>query len=684
MWLATTTIDHPFPNIGLPIDSVYERLLNHIKKDGRTKDISQDFMRLTEPYQKVFFVYKLLKNYELIPVLYKEEKSDYTSNHYRNLGNKAYQRGHNYTAWQYYNLALMYAPLESETFSLAISNRSAVFASLKKYKECISDIEMVFSNTYPKSLKDKLDKRQKSCEKALLEDEYPEFHDEEDEEIRDIFTFKGTKHEKFVDASSKLRVKYTPEMGRHVIAEEDIQVGEILVQEAPFVSVLLKDQMIFTCANCFSRTANLYPCPYCCMSLYCGKKCVMEAWDDFHFFECPLLVFLLNNSHFTKLELLALRATVKSRMAHSQLPTFFRTVDKLDARCYGENLGCTMTEEGKLVYSSKYFESIHTLATNVEKRDVSDLFQKAVSAAVLMHILAVKNFVAMENPEIRRNLKIYTANTLMRHLMTAPTNMHGITSNIEDEDGNYVDEVNIGCGAYPFLSLINHSCAPNVVRFTKLGTNIVTLFALRPIKKGEQILDNYGYSEMLRDVEMYSGVIAKNIPMEGPARVELKASSDIPSLHKKAHHAVHTREARQKILRSQYKFTCICEACTEDYPLYQDLKTVPNLPTNIVDRILDYLNADVIDVLQKANKRRAQKLFKPLCELATALEPYIPCKEAADCQEALKQCLAILSGVLAKGYEKSFELEIPAPTGRDKTRFYCGDGAKNLLKEFCI
>lgn len=475
----------------LTIDSIYEKLLENIKNDGRVKDISQEFSAMKEPHKRVFFVYSLLENYQLLPYICKEDKCEYSSIHYRNLGNNGYQRTNLSMAWQYYNLALMYAPLHSECYAVAIANRSAVFVSLKKYKECLEDIEMVFTCNYPHSIRDKLNKRKKICEDALNEAENLDLN-EQDDDIKDIFTFKGTKNEKYEDASSKLRVNYTPEMGRHVIADQDIDVGEILVQEDPYVSVLLRNQILYTCANCFSRKCNLYPCPYCCMTLYCSKKCVIEAWNQYHFYECPIIAFLLNMSNFTKLELLALRTTIKTRTDHKTWNQVLISVEKVEACTDAENLGCKKTDSGKLVYSSKNYESVHMLATNIEKRDVSDIFQKAVSAAVLLYTVTVKDFVENDDPDLKVKIKKITADTLMRHLMTAPTNMHGITANIEDGDGNYVDELNIGSGAYPFLSLINHSCAPNVVRFTRLGTTRIFLFALRPIKKGQQIFDNYG------------------------------------------------------------------------------------------------------------------------------------------------------------------------------------------------
>lgn len=50
--------------------------------------------------------------------------------------------------------------------------------------------------------------------------------------------------------------------------------------------------------------------------------------------------------------------------------------------------------------------------------------------------------------------------------------------------------VEIGAGAYAFMSLLNHSCAPNVVRHCH--GNTIVLRAIRPIEIGQQLYDNYG------------------------------------------------------------------------------------------------------------------------------------------------------------------------------------------------
>lgn len=78
---------------------------------------------------------------------------------------------------------------------------------------------------------------------------------------------------------------------------------------------------------------------------------------------------------------------------------------------------------------------------------------------------------------------------IFRHLQTASTNFHRLETLANARDPNNWDDVSYGSGAYGFCSLINHACSPNIVR-VPIGTKIA-VFVLRPIKAGEQLLDNY-------------------------------------------------------------------------------------------------------------------------------------------------------------------------------------------------
>lgn len=479
-------------NLELTIDDIYKQLIEKLTLDRKIRELSSLILatNFSDDQDRVTDVYQIIKDYGLFPNLNKEVKCPIVSAHYRNLGNQYYQQADLYVAWQYYNLALMYSPITTDGYKLAIANRSAIFAALKKYKACLKDIERVLSTTYPSKIRDKLLKRKNQCKDALREAGGGPDSDGENEDVANILTMKGPRHDKYVSASAKLAVEYSEEMGRHVIAKEDIKVGEIIAQEDPYVKLLLKSQYLFACGHCLSRELNLYPCQHCCLTMYCSTQCVEKAWEEYHRYECPLMACLVKMD-FTKLELLALRITIKSRTEHPNWESLFTVSDNARLQI-GTDLWGHVSIDGKWIYDSKYYPSIHTLATNIERRGVSDIFQKSVSAAVLLHLLETVNFCTDDSEIMTEKIIKYTGATLFRHVMTAPTNMHGITTNVENDEGNYVEEYNIGSAPYAFMSLINHSCTPNVVRYSRLGSAQMTLIALRPIKAGMQIFDNYG------------------------------------------------------------------------------------------------------------------------------------------------------------------------------------------------
>ncbi|KAJ2945528.1 hypothetical protein O0L34_g345 [Tuta absoluta] len=597
----------------MSIDSCYENVLAKLTNQGQIQEISKKLLSLTTNADRVRYVYEILGSLKALPKVQIVTKTEKVSTHYRNRGNQCFQNKQDYRAWQYYNLSLVHAPIESDNYSLALANRSAVFHSLKKYKECLEDVEQVLSRKYPEKLKDKLLNRQANCYKALQNDstQVKEIKNGTcDDEI--LLTLQGPRDPRYPCTSTKLQVIFNNEMGRHVIAKDDIKVGEILVQEDPYFTLLLKSQYLFSCSYCLSRKLNLMPCDSCCVSLYCSEECKKNAYQDYHEVECILMATLVAMD-FTKLELLALRTAIKARNDHASWQSLFDTIKQADHYMDTEFRGHIKVGD-TWVYDSKYYASIHTLASNIEKRSISDIFQKSVTAAVFLSFLQTNTeFLKPDNESQMDEVLKCVAGTLLLHIMTSPTNMHGLSTNIQTPDGNYIEEVSLASAPYAFHSLINHSCAPNVVRFSKLGTGQMTLYALRPIKKGMQLFDNYG-----------------------------------------AHHALQDRRTRQDSLRFQYKFSCLCEACVNDWPTYLHMKR-SNIPSDILRRKDKLLNSNAIDDLQKGNRGTALKLFGPLCRLVEELDQYAPCGELADCQESLKQCLTILKGLVPYGYSDLVE-----------------------------
>lgn len=472
----------------MSIDSCYEGVIAKLTTKNQILSISQKLLSLTTNDDRVLYVYDILESLQALPTPIEVSKTANVSICYRNYGNQYFQNKDNYKAWQYYNLSLLFAPSSSENYCLALSNRSAVFYSLKKYKECQQDIKDIFSLKYPEKLKDKLSKRLASCQEYLANDKT--VNDANNVDINNILKLQGPINPRYPCASSKLEVVFSDEMGRHVVAKDDIKVGEVLVQENPYFTLLLRDQYLFSCSYCLSRNCNLLPCANCCFALYCSKSCRKNAWKDYHSIECAIMPTLVH-MEFTKLELLAIRTVIKARNDHSCWDGLFKTIEKADSKLNTEFRGHILKDD-QWIYDSKYYTSIHTLATNIERRSISDVFQKSVSAAVFLHILATKTDFLNGNENDAGKIRKCVAGMLLLHIMTSPINMHGLSTNIETVDGNFIEQISLASAPYAYLSLLNHSCAPNVVRFDKLGTGNTSLFALRPIKKGMQLFDNYG------------------------------------------------------------------------------------------------------------------------------------------------------------------------------------------------
>lgn len=256
-------------------------------------------------------------------------------------------------------------------------------------------------------------------------------------------------------------------MGRHVVATTQIKLGDIIAIEKPYAQILLKDHLQDHCYSCLELCYNLIPCDNCVYAMYCSTKCQETSWNLYHKYECPLLSTLYH-LEVSKLTLLALRIAIMARNNYHEIDTY------------------TLPNP---LYRSQCYEEIHFLATNTHLRKSSDLFPKATTAAVVEYIMKEGSLFHRDLNNSEKCASIFRE-LIMRHLQTGPTNFHEICEIIETTEG-YVTTAEIGAGAYAFLSLFNHSCAPNVVRYCH-GNQIIVR-AIQPIPEGTEILDNYGY-----------------------------------------------------------------------------------------------------------------------------------------------------------------------------------------------
>lgn len=105
-----------------------------------------------------------------------QTKSAFLSDVYRKDGNKLYQskdhtKADHRTILSRYSESIAYAPNNSPELAYGYGNRSALLFHLKKYDDCLHDIELALKLTTSSDLVEKLVARKSDCLRYLAEQE---------------------------------------------------------------------------------------------------------------------------------------------------------------------------------------------------------------------------------------------------------------------------------------------------------------------------------------------------------------------------------------------------------------------------------------------------------------------------------------------------------------------------------
>lgn len=638
-------------------ENILKELINCITIDDSLVFVSNTFKEFTTDFERVTESYCLLRNYNLLPNFSSKnnrKKSSAASEKHRNDGNRAFVQKDDMSAMYHYTRAIGFASAGSKEMSIAFANRSAVTYSLGDFADVVKDIDRALQGNYPDHLKyklwerkgkaflelgkfleakssfenailwltkSKLDEDKRSIAKtqltSLLEQSSSSCFKTYDVPIVTLPQLTHGLNPYLQSGSNAIEVEYSPLMGRHVVAKVDINPGDVLAVEKPFSSVPVPNSYFFFCFHCHKRCHSLLPCFQCTLVFFCDEKCRTNSWEQSHSIECKILPSLLMLGC-DKLELLALRVLIKATEKGRkliQLATSLSEIESFDKPSLkGFNDG---------VYFSDNYKSVHNLEGNTDLRNITYLFGRSIFAACILHVLDIntnffkkglidkvctlRKFQELEEEANLRWDRVFAGGLILKYLQSMASNAHEI-SEMRVIPGNEpkTESSEIGSAAYSLLSLINHSCDPNVVRHSYFGSTVV-LRAIQVIKKGEQIFDNYGF-----------------------------------------HHATHSKEERHSHLRSQYLFTCQCIACIENWPLYGNLPDRNPIVHDLVD----------IASLEESSKKFRNTLYKiisshdtdKLAEWLVFLYSHLkllqtsiarPWKEYSECQEAIKQCLSL-------------------------------------------
>ena len=208
----------------------------------------------------------------------------------------------------------------------------------------------------------------------------------------------------------------------------------------------------------------------------------MEAWERFHKVECQQLDLILDPT-VGKMGMLAMRILTSSGKIYLEY-VISKVREELEARKEAPDAPrlIGLNEEG--MYDAADYRTVYTLVTNTKARGVGDLFKRTLMACYLLKILEMTPFFyngGSDPHNVKLVDKVAMGAVLLRHLQNLPCNAHEVTelemtssppggsnsgSGLGGSGTSMRDSTvhEIGAAAFSTLSLINHSCDPNVVR----------------------------------------------------------------------------------------------------------------------------------------------------------------------------------------------------------------------------
>ncbi|XP_063703663.1 SET and MYND domain-containing protein 4-like [Culicoides brevitarsis] len=441
-------------------------------------------------------------------------KSDAASTYARNKGNEFFKAMDFVSAMDWYNRSICFAPADSENVGMGYANRSAIFLRSGFYKFCLENIELALDNKYPTHLHEKLENRRKECLERMKKSE--DMLEKFDSEYNPpSLSYKPKKNIPFM--IDDLEFEESPEFGHLIRTKRDLKPGDILIIEKPFFKHVVNDLEFKRCANCLKQNyMNLFPCSRCTRAMFCSKNCQSEADKRFHQYECKIIdgIFFLNELHLGTPVATPIRIALKAITLFDNpqnLQTLIeQSVDKSELFLLDFN---NLTEELQ-------FRTTYALATNESKRRIFEIFDFAVECAILWHLL--NQFTDLPLLLKTKDCEDLFLNVLYHFYLSSIINGQAL--------GHVIDGEEYGVAVFPFSSIVNHSCIPNVAKI--FDNDTIIMYARRPIKAGDQLFDSYGQH---------------------------------------LHHGHAKLVDRQRKLLNQFHIECHCRACRFDLPMLTEM-----------------------------------------------------------------------------------------------------------------
>ncbi|XP_037078696.1 SET and MYND domain-containing protein 4-like [Pollicipes pollicipes] len=327
----------------------------------------------------------------------------------------------------------------------------------------------------------------------------------------------GGLHYKLKRVSALVNVDFIEGKGRCLVANEEIPPGSVLITDSPYAWALSSERWPTHCQSCCRRTLAPVPCTRCAAVVFCSASCRQTAWTRFHRAECGVLEHLRAGG-LTPMALMVARTALTAGMA--RLRPYLDRCDTYDVSGV----------DPAAAYDGLDYEAVFDQVPNSAFRSILDAIRRGTLAIYLLRCLQLTELGVAELDEQQQ---LQLAALLLRHLESCACNGFQLSELVAPEPGDESEPeaLELGGAVSATVSLMNHSCDPNVTRVNH-GRHLIVV-STRTIAAGEELQDNY-----------------RALFHEAP------------------------RAQRQAALLERYHFSCRCAACRFHWPLYDRLPTV--------------------------------------------------------------------------------------------------------------
>jgi SET and MYND domain-containing protein 4 len=321
--------------------------------------------------------------------------------------------------------------------------------------------------------------------------------------------------------------------------------------------------------------------------MFCSEECAKSSFKSFHQYECPLMEFILSS-------LLSSTMQMALRTFFVALTLFDESIESLE-KFLAENQKPSTIFDCNFDDNKQKLLAINSLVFDEKIKVNEDIFVEIFNVSPVLK-------------EMWSTHSHFISNFLRKQTQIATMNYHEIYSWPLKKGGLPDDDVNefkgslaykrgviaTGNGSYPFCSLLNHSCSPNVSRI--FVNEKIAVIVQRPIETGDQLFDNYGYN-------------FTNVP----------------------------KDDRQTELTRQYKFRCSCEACVNNWPILPGLKVVDKALLNKAKKACRELS------LGGLNQKKAKDKYRELSEMIERTKKDFPTLEICSMMESAAAYLEMVT-----------------------------------------